>query len=383
VGTATSDAAAGGQAALRSDYSASFVDDLGALVGEHYMHWFPFCREAVLAAVTAYGGPAQLRASAELAAGECSPEAVERAWGNVLRAYLQRSGKMLRPYIVCLCLDAYGRDPRDWPNQVAMAEIIHSSSLILDDIVDDSFFRRGGPTAHQVIGAQVAGDAASGWLNVVFDILHDDRERLGLGVAAQILEQITWEHAVTGFGQVLDVGWALLGTGRRSVSQYLQQVVHRSTSYTYRMPFKIGALTARAPRADVEALSVYAERLGIAFQIIDDLLNVKPLDAHWGKETAEDLAQGKFTIPVIIALERGTAAQRARLREILDARTHDQVVLAEAVAILQHTGAFTECTTMAEKFIDDAKQCAAGLSMPAVHRERLCAFADYVVRRQR
>jgi len=365
-----------------SKFNPNFVADLGPLIGDHYLSWLPFCREAVLSTVGELAHPGRVEEDFGLIASELQIARVESVWINPLRTYLQRSGKLLRPYIVCFCLEAYGRNPRDWPRQVAIAEIIHSSSLIMDDIIDDSFSRRGAPSAHQMVGARIAGSAASAWLNFIFAIVYRDRARLGTQTASRIIEQISWEHAVTGVGQVLDVGWSLLG-GQRTRWPYLQGVVHRSTAYTYRMPFKLGALTAGAPDADVEQLALYAERIGIAFQIIDDILNVKPADAHWGKEFAEDISQGKFTLQVIIALERAQPDKAARLREILNSHTAERTVLAEAVAIIEETGAFDECKRLAHSFIEEAKRSVSQLSISDLFRRRLQAFADYVVERRR
>src|SRR5690606_8378659 len=100
-------------------------------------------------------------------------EALREAWFEPYRSYHTRSGKMLRPVLVCMVMQAFGRDPGQVPTVVAMAEIIHAASLVLDDIADDSPLRRGGPTAHQLVGVRVAGASASAWLNVCFELLAD------------------------------------------------------------------------------------------------------------------------------------------------------------------------------------------------------------------
>lgn len=368
---------------MRSDYSSGFLKDMAPMLGEHYVKWLPYCREAVRATALEMKDPEVLANALGIPVTDEVLEGLSSAWFSPLLAYLERSGKLLRPYLVCLCLEAYGKDPREWRRQVALAELIHSSSLILDDVSDDSLFRRGAPSAHQLFGMRVAGASALAWLNLGFHLAWLDREALGEQSTHALIEALSWEHFVTGVGTTIDVTWAWRRHERRLPSQYLQQVVHRSTSYTYRLPLKIGAITGGAPKADAERLAAFGEELGLAFQLVDDILNIKPDDPHWGKETAEDIVQGKRSLQVLYALERLEGARRRRLLEILDSRTHDPEVLREAVALIESTGALWDSMALAQKFRTHCDDILQGLSLAPIHRERLGALAEYVVRRAR
>lgn len=368
---------------MRSDYSSDFLKDMAPVLGEHYQRWLPYCREAVRGTVLELAEPEALEAALGISIGSEQAEALKAAWLQPLLSYLERSGKLLRPYLVCLCLEAYGKDPRQWRRQVGLAEIIHSSSLILDDVSDDSLFRRGAPSAHQMFGMRVAGATALSWLNLGTHLVWRDRQALGEETTRLLIEALAWEHFVTGAGTAVDVTWAWLRQERRPPDQYLQQVVHRSTSYTYRLPLKIGGLTAQAPAEDVRRLSDFGEELGLAFQLVDDLLNIKPEDPHWGKETAEDIVQGKRSLQVLYALERLAEGPRRRLLEILDSRTHDQAVLKEAVALLEGTGALADSLALARRFMKGCEDIVRGLTVAPVYQERLWALAEYVVQRRR
>src|SRR5262249_40882327 len=155
----------------------------------------------------------------------------------------------------------------------------------------------------QMHGVLVAGASASAWLNLAMEIAWHDIDRLGADTTRRLIEAIAWEHFVTGLGTTIDVTWAWEKSLDHSPAEYLRQVVHRSTSYTYRLPLKIGAITAGADDQQVAALSQYGEKLGLAFQLVDDVLNVAPADEHWGKEVAEDISQGKITLQVLLALQ--------------------------------------------------------------------------------
>jgi geranylgeranyl pyrophosphate synthase len=366
-----------------SQYDAGFVEEMAAPLAEHYLHWFPFCRDSVLSTVRAVAEADHLPRYLGLEPGQLDRARVEEGWLEPFRSYLTRSGKFVRPYLVCLCMEGYGRDPRTLPRMVALAEIIHSSSLILDDITDDSLLRRGGATAHQQVGVRVAGAAGAAWMNLGIELVWAEREKLGTEVVDKLFQAMAWEHFVTGLGTTIDVTWPWQGTTRHSAEEYLQEIVHRSTSYTYRLPMKIGGWVGGAGEREVAKLSSYGEQLGLAFQLMDDILNVAPRDAHWGKELAEDVAQGKITLQVLLALERGTDAQRARLLQVLSAHTHDPRELTAAVEILRATGALEDCRRRAEAMAADCVAIAHSLEMRPEHRERLALFADYIVKRGR
>jgi len=367
---------------MRTDFSTSFTRDMGPELDEHYLAWLPFGREAIAQTIRDIAGPECVKDVLGLDGSGGDAETIRAAWVDPWYPYLERTGKMLRPYLVSFCLEAYGRDPSDYRHQVALAEFVHSSSLILDDIVDDSRFRRGGPSAHQMVGILAAGAAGSAWLNVGFEIVWRDRELLGLRVADRIIEELAWEHFVTGLGTTIDVTWPWTG-GVHECDEYLQQILHRSASYTYRLPLKIGGLTAGAPESEITKLANFGQQVGLAFQIIDDVLNVQPADEHWGKETAEDIAQGKVTLQVMLALERSDDSQKKRLSDILASHTSDPLILAEAVSILEDTGAIEECRKIAGSLQAEALAIVDTLTIDEIHKCRLRELTEYILQRTR
>jgi geranylgeranyl pyrophosphate synthase len=369
---------------MRSDFSTSFTRDMAPELAKHYLGWLPFGREAIATTIREFVKPDSLKQFLGLNGNIDDSEIATShgAWLDPWQPYLQRTGKMLRPYLTSFSLEAYGRDPKDYPHQVAMAEFVHSSSLILDDIVDDSRFRRGGPSAHSQVGVLAAGAAGSVWLNLGFEIVWRDRVRLGERAARRIIEELAWEHFVTGLGTTLDLTWPLTGGGH-TANEYLQEIMHRSASYTYRLPLKIGALAAGADDAEVAKLATFGQQVGLAFQIIDDVLNVSSTDKHWGKEIAEDITQGKITLQVILAREHGTEKQRTRLSQILASGSRDPDVLAEAVSILEATGGLEGSRSIAAALQAEALSIVDSLQISESHRSRLREFTDYVLRRTR
>lgn len=363
-------------------YSSEFVKDMSPQLGDHYLNLFPWLKSVVLQVVKEYCNEDRVRQLLDIRDNR-DLIGYERAWIQPLESYINRSGKYLRPYLVSLLLEAYGHTPADWPLEIALAEIIHSSSLILDDIADNSKYRRGELTAHELYGAGIAGAAACGWLNLGAELVWMDKDRLGPGAISHLLQELAWEHYVTGVGTVVDVTWAWRREGDFSTATYLQQVVHRSTSYTYRLPLKIGAITAHAPLADIQALSNFGELLGLAFQLKDDMLNAEANDAHWGKEIGEDIMEGKFTLQIIYALEHASPGDKKELLEILGSKTRNQALIAKAVDILRRTGAFEYCQSLAISYCEKSKSCIRPLTIAPRYKEMLVTFAEYIINRNR
>lgn len=366
-----------------NQYQDDFLADMAPALAEQYRQWYPWCRATVLDTIDRIGTRDFLERALATRLSEQQLDLLRQAWFEPYRGYHTRSGKMLRPVLVCMVMQAFGRDPRALPAVVAMAEIIHAASLVLDDIADDSPLRRGGPTAHQLVGVRVAGASASAWLNACFELLRDGAG-LASEQAATLIDELAWEHWVTGLGTTIDTAWPWMNRFDRTPEEYLQSVVHRSTSYTYRMPLKIGAVAAGANAAEREQLAAFGEELGLAFQIIDDILNVQPGDDRWGKAVAEDVTQGKINLQVLLALRQLPVTGRDRLISLLQSRTSDAAELAEAVQLMQESGAFGSAREIAMAHVQRTKALVADMHfLPQGSRDCLSAFVDYVICRSR
>ena len=367
-----------------SQYRDDFVIDMAPILADAYRRWYPYCREVVLATIDSVGAPGFLEDALGVRLSAQSLGVLRSAWFEPYRSYHMRSGKMLRPFLVCFLIEAFGGNPTMLPLPVAIAEIIHAASLILDDIADDSPLRRGGPTAHRLVGLRVAGATASAWLNVCFELLTASDSGLDTECTARLVHEIAWEHWVTGIGTTIDTTWPWMKRFDATPAEYLQSVVHRSTSYTYRLPLKIGAIAAGATASQTAQLAAFGEELGLAFQIVDDILNVQPGDDKWGKAIAEDITQGKINLQVLIALERLDTRGGKRLTEILKSRTTDPAILDEAVHLLADSGAFDAVRETALAHMERCHELCGSMDfLSERNREKLAAFADYVIKRAR
>jgi geranylgeranyl pyrophosphate synthase len=366
---------------MRDGYNPNFVSDMGQHLGPHYAALFPQCKAIVMQQVDAYAD----RVIERMTHGDAAftAQLVQENFVEPFQSYLQRSGKYVRPYIVSMVLEAYGSPQSPHERVIAAAEIIHSASLILDDIADDSVLRRGAPTAHVVHGSRLAGACASAWLNAPLDIVAEHAEDYPDAIRAALIEAMAWEHFATGLGTTLDVTWAAEQSFSHSPDEYLQQILYRAASYSYRLPFKLGAIAADVPLRERETLAAFGEGVGLAFQLVDDILNVRPGDGHWGKEVGEDIAQGKITLQVLIALSRASTPQRERLLSVLGSATHDERAIADAIDVLDETGALEACRQRAHRLLDGTVDSIRTLSISERYQSILEDLAFYVIRRQR
>jgi geranylgeranyl diphosphate synthase, type II len=234
------------------------------------------------------------------------PEAIHRA----MRYSLFAGGKRIRPI---LCVEA-ARVLRDDTEGVAAAacalELIHTYSLIHDDLpaLDNDDYRRGKPTCHKMYGEAMAILAGDALLTLAFGVLASldaDPARK----SAMIAELAAASGTVGGMigGQVFD-----LEGERREPSPELLESIHRAkTGALLRASLRLGALWAGAGERDYAALSCYGEHVGLAFQIVDDLLDVEASTEELGKTAGKDAQQHKITFPAVYGIEKSRAMAEA------------------------------------------------------------------------
>ncbi len=222
---------------------------------------------------------------------------------KAMRYSLFAGGKRIRPALVIAAAEACG-GPLDAALPAAAAvECIHTYSLIHDDLpaMDNDDFRRGKPTNHKVFGEGIAILAGDGLLTAAFDIIADAPERRRYPVAQQVRELA---HAAGSLqliaGQVAD----LEGEGRKLSVPQLRYIHERKTSALLCGSVRLGGMSANCTPAQLEALTDFGYHVGLAFQVIDDILDVTQTSATLGKTAGKDLAAEKATYPSIVGLEK-------------------------------------------------------------------------------
>lgn len=232
---------------------------------------------------------------------------------QAMRYSLFAGGKRLRPILVMASAEAVGGDPQDVLSTACAVELIHTYSLIHDDLpsMDDSATRRGRPTCHVAFGealAVLAGDALHA---LAFELLTKNAHTAGQTRALQVVEDVAAAIGTQGMvgGQVLD----LLGEGREGLARFGRwpalpregvYMIHRwKTAALVRACVRAGAILAGAQPAQLRALTVYGEHLGLAFQVIDDVLDEAGESTALGKDARADAARSKLTFPAAFGID--------------------------------------------------------------------------------
>jgi geranylgeranyl diphosphate synthase type II len=219
-----------------------------------------------------------------------------------MRYSIFAGGKRLRPILCIAAAEACGGDRKPALRPACAVECIHAYSLIHDDLpcMDDDDLRRGRPTAHKVFGEGLAVLAGDALLTVAFEILAgvEASRRYPVAEFIRILAVAAGSRNLIA-GQVAD----LEGEGVPGTRSDLRFIHERKTAALIEASLALGAMTANAPVAKRDALMLFGRRLGLAFQIIDDILDVTQPTEKLGKSAGKDIAADKTTYPSVLGLE--------------------------------------------------------------------------------
>jgi len=281
---------------------------------------------------------------------------------------ISAGGKRLRPMLVILAGLAAGGAGQEHHQLAAIIEFIHTSSLIHDDVVDESALRRGRQTANAIWG-----NAAS---VLVGDFLYSRSFQLMVGLdrmeVMHVLAEATNKIAE---GEVLQ----LMHVRNPDVDEaaYLD-VVDRKTAALFSAGARLGGLLSGADAKVQQALHAYGIHLGHAFQIADDVLDYSGDSSALGKQLGDDLAEGKATLPLIHAMAASAAATRVRLREIVQQGNAE--ALPEVMRAIEAAGSIDYSHQCARDYAAAAQAALAALPQtPALGA--LHALARYAVER--
>jgi geranylgeranyl diphosphate synthase type II len=237
------------------------------------------------------------------------PSIIHRA----MRYSLFAGGKRIRPLLAIASAEAVSESPGGIETAACSLELVHTYSLIHDDLpaLDNDDLRRGRPTCHKVFGDAMAILAGDGLLTLAFQVLSqldlDAERRVRL-----VRELATASGTVNGMigGQVND----LEGEGKPPTPQLLESIHRAKTGALLRASVRVGAIYAGANCEQLKAVSEFGEHIGLAFQIVDDVLDVEQPSEALGKTAGKDAQQQKITFPAVYGLERSRAmAEQERL----------------------------------------------------------------------
>ena len=274
--------------------------------------------------------------------------------GEYLRA---GGGKRLRPALLLLSGKLMNYTGQGAIKLGAVVEIIHTATLVHDDIIDEAKTRRGRPAANTQWGSAkcvLAGD----WLYMqAFKIAVQERN-------FQILDTLIELTQAMVEGELLQIE----RLGKAITMDEHFELIYRKTACLFSVCMKLGGILAQASDADQQRLADYGRNLGMAFQIVDDVLDLTASEEILGKPVASDLREGKATLAVLHALERCTPAEHTTIESVLGDSGFNGITPADIVAILKCYGSIDAAYARATEFANAA-------------REALCTFPDSEIKR--
>jgi len=281
---------------------------------------------------------------------------------------IESGGKRLRPALLVLSARACGYTGRDHFTLAAVIEMIHTATLLHDDVVDESSLRRGHATANAMFG-----NAAS---VLVGDFLYSRAFQLMVGLGSmRVLEIVSDATNVIAEGEVMQ----LINSGDADLDEacYLG-VIQRKTAKLFEAAAQLGAVLAGATPEREAALARYGMHLGTAFQLVDDVLDYSGELTAIGKNLGDDLAEGKMTLPLIRALAVANPQDAALIRGAITGGRLTE--FAPVVDVLARTGALDYARERARIESDAAARCVSDLAA-SPQRESLLELASFAARR--
>ena len=274
--------------------------------------------------------------------------------GEISHYIIAAGGKRLRPALLLLTCGALGFHGEQRFNLAAVVEFIHTATLLHDDVVDESTLRRGRATANESFGNPASV--------LVGDFLYSRAFQMMVDAGGMRIMQILADATnVIAEGEVLQ----LMNMHDASLDEagYLR-VIRSKTAKLFEASARLGAVLAQTTSGVEQACANYGQALGTAFQVIDDALDYDGDASEMGKNLGDDLREGKATLPLIVAMQRGTPGQRATIRHAIETGAVEE--LDHIIAIVRETGA-----------LDVTRQAAAAEAQRAIAAARCLPQNSY------
>jgi len=279
-------------------------------------------------------------------------------------------GKRLRPLLTLAAARLCNYHGDRHQGLAACVEFIHTATLLHDDVVDDSDMRRGQQSANAVFGNEASVLVGDFLFSRAFELMVADS-------SLEVLRILSHASATIAEGEVMQL--SVVNDLSTTEETYLE-VIRGKTAALFAAACEVGAVVATRPAQEQEALRSYGMNLGIAFQLVDDVLDYSAVQAKLGKEVGNDFREGKMTLPVLLAYQRGDAAEQAFWQRTVADRNQNEGDLAEAQRLLASRGTLGEAMSRARLYGQAAKDALAAFPQSEM-RDVMADLIDFVVGR--
>ena len=304
------------------------------------------------------------------------PKLLYRAARHTINA----GGKRLRPYMVLKCCKMVGGREEDAIPTAAALELLHTFTLIHDDIMDKDEKRRGAPTVHNQWGIPIAIVTGDLLFAKVYETItkFTDSKHVSPERILQVLKNISEATIAICEGQTLDMMFEHEETV--SEDEYFE-MIRGKTAALFETSARCGGILGGAKKSQVERLGKYGHYAGLAFQLIDDVLGLTADEKVLGKPVGSDIREGKRTLIIVHALKHASEDQRKKILETLGNRSASPERIQEIVSLVGSLGSINYAEEKAREYIKKSKKALA--NFPATEdREDLISLADLIFARK-
>lgn len=289
---------------------------------------------------------------------------------SIARYALKNGGKRIRPILFLLAARVAGANHESLPRLAAIVEMLHTASLMHDDVVDDAMIRRGQPSTKAKWGNQVSV--------LVGDLLLCRASKILVEFGnAKLMEAVNCAIGETVDGELLEI--AHQNDININTNVYMD-IIKGKTAALFSVSGKAGAIISGVSDIFIEALGIFGFEVGVAFQLIDDAMDYAADERHSGKLSGTDLREGKLTYPLIVALSNATASEKQLIHTALISGHQKPAEFQEISAIIKKYNGIDETTKLARVFAETAK-ARLSIFKPSIEHDSLIALADYAVTR--
>lgn len=288
---------------------------------------------------------------------------------DIARHIIAAGGKRLRPALTVACAMICGYEGERHIQLAASVELIHTATLLHDDVVDESTLRRGGQTANVIWSNQASVLVGDFLLSRAFKLMVGDG-------SLEVLRILSEASATISRGEVMQ----LMAANDPSITErrYLE-VVAAKTAALFEAACQLGGVLVEDARKQ-KALAAFGHHLGMAFQLVDDALDYTADEATFGKAVGDDFREGKTTLPVLVAYHAGDAAEKSFWRRTLEAQDRREGDLERAMALLAAHGAIEATVARADGYCETARK-ALDLFPASALKSALLDTLDFCIRR--
>jgi geranylgeranyl pyrophosphate synthase len=308
-------------------------------------------------------------------------DTLEKSLSEPIWDFLERGGKRWRPALFLLLTEALSGDIDRVKDFVAIPELVHNGTLMVDDVEDLGELRRGKPCTHKIYGVDVAVNTGNFLYFIPLNVIKKNSDNFSAETIKKVYDVYAQEMINLSIGQAMDIWWHKGKAENVTEDQYLQMCAYK-TGTLARMSAKLAAVLSDASNEEIEKIGRFAETIGVAFQIQDDLLSANCEGFQCNKGFGDDVTEGKRTLMVIHTLNNASEEDKSRLLEILGIHTHENDLCIEVLDILKKYDAVNYAKEYARKLMTEAWQEVEPVLKESEAKNTLKSFADFLINRE-